>query len=39
MSEIINTIAAILEAIANFGAGSISNGIGYEPELPEEPRK
>ena len=39
MSEIINTITAILEAIANFGAGSISNGIGYEPELPEELRK
>ena len=39
MSEIISTIAAVLEAIANFGAGSISNGIGYEPELPEELRK
>lgn len=39
MSEIISTIAAILEAIANFGAGSISNGIGYEPKLPEELRK
>ena len=39
MSEVISTIAAILEAIANLGAGSISNGIGYEPELPEELRK
>lgn len=39
MSEIISTIAAILEAIANFGAGSASAGVGYEPELPEELRK
>lgn len=39
MSEIMNTIAAILEAIANFGAGMASAGIGYEPELPEELRK
>ncbi len=39
MSEIISTIAAILEAIANMGAGSISNGVAYEPELPEELRK
>ena len=39
MSEIINTITQILEAIANFGAGAVSHGIGYEPELPEELRK
>lgn len=39
MSEIISTIATILEAIANLGAGSVSNGIGYEPELPKELRK
>lgn len=39
MSELINAIASILETIANLGAGSISNGIGYEPELPEELRK
>ena len=39
MSELINAIASILETIANLGAGSISNGIGYEPELPAELRK
>ncbi len=39
MCEIISTIASILEAIANLGAGSVSMGIGYEPELPEELRK
>lgn len=39
MSEIISTIAAILEAIANFGAGTVSHGVAYEPELPEELRK
>ncbi len=39
MSGIINTIAAIIEAIANLGAGTVSIGIGYEPELPEELRK
>ena len=39
MSDIVSTIAAILEAIANFGAGTVSHGIGYEPELPEELRK
>lgn len=39
MSEIINTIASILEAVANFGAGAVSHGIGYEPQLPEELRK
>lgn len=39
MSEIISTIASILKTIANFGAGTVSHGIGYEPELPEELRK
>ena len=39
MNEFMNTIAAILEIIANFGAGAVSHGIGYEPELPEELRK
>ncbi len=34
-----NIIAAIIEAIANMGAGAASNGLGYEPELPEELRK
>lgn len=32
-------IASVLEAIANFGAGSASMGMAYEPELPEELRK
>lgn len=39
MNEFMNTIAAILEIIANFGAGAVSHGIGYEPELPEDLRK
>lgn len=39
MSGIINTIAAIIEAIANLGAGTVSIGIAYEPELPEELRR
>lgn len=39
MIEIISAIAAILEAVANFGAGMASAGVGYEPELPEELRK
>ena len=37
--EIISTIVGILEAIANFGAGSVSVGVAYEPELPEDLRK
>lgn len=32
-------IATIVEAIANFGAGAASAGLGYEPELPEELKK
>lgn len=32
-------IAAIIEAIANMGAGAASTGVGYEPVLPEELRK
>lgn len=39
MNRIIDTIAALIEAIANLGAGTISIGIAYEPELPEELRK
>ena len=39
MSEIMNAIAAILEAVANFGAGMTPAGVGYEPQLPEELRK
>ncbi len=39
MSSFINIIANILESIANFGAGTVSAGIGYEPKLPEELRK
>lgn len=32
-------ISAIIEAIANMGAGAASTGVGYEPILPEELRK
>ena len=39
MSEVISIIAGILEAIANSGAGSVSNGVAFDPELPKELRK
>lgn len=32
-------IASFIEAVANMGAGMVSNGTAYEPELPEELRK
>lgn len=28
--------ASIIEVIANMGAGAVSNGMAYEPELPKE---
>lgn len=39
MNSIWEAIAAMLEAIANLGAGCVSTGSAYEPELPEELRK
>ncbi len=39
MTNVWEAIAAMLEAIANFGAGVASAGAAYEPELPEELRK
>lgn len=36
MAELCNALAALLEKIANFGAGTVSQGMGYEPEVPEE---
>lgn len=34
-----SVFAMIIEAIANLGAGAVSTGIAYEPEVPEELRK
>lgn len=39
MNNVWEAIAALLEAIANLGAGAVSGGVAYEPELPEELRK
>lgn len=39
MTELWNSIASIIEAIANLGAGVASIGTGYEPEVPENLRK
>lgn len=39
MENLWSVLASIIEAIANLGAGAASNGMGYEPELPEELRK
>lgn len=39
MNNVWEAIAAILEKIANLGAGAASAGTAYEPELPEELRK
>ena len=32
-------VAKLIEAIAGFGAGAMSSGYSYEPEVPEELRK
>lgn len=29
-------MASLIEMVANFGAGAASNGLGYEPKLPEK---
>lgn len=39
MNGVWSLLASVVEALANLGAGMASTGIGYEPELPEEPRK
>lgn len=39
MKNVWEAIAAMLDAIANLGAGLVSTGLAYEPELPEELRK
>lgn len=36
MAELCSALAALLEKIAGFGAGAVSTGLGYEPEVPEE---
>lgn len=39
MSSFWNFISAIVESIANFGAGTMSMGLNYEPKMPEELKK
>ena len=36
MNEFWTAIAQLIETIANLGAGAASNGMGYEPTVPEE---
>ena len=36
MNEFWTAIAKLIETIANLGAGAASNGMGYEPTVPEE---
>lgn len=39
MTTLFTFLASIIEVIASAGAGVVSMGCGYEPELPEELRK
>lgn len=39
MTNVWTALAALIEAIANMGAGAASTGIGYEPDVPNEIRK
>ena len=39
MANLWSAIASFVEIFANFGAGTASVGVGYEPEVPEELRK
>ena len=39
MTSLWSAIASLIEAFANLGAGAMSNGTAYEPEVPEELRK
>lgn len=39
MMNIWMLITSFVEGVANFGAGMVSSGVGYEPEVPEELRK
>lgn len=36
MDAILAILAAVIEAIASYGAGAASLIAGYEPEIPEE---
>lgn len=36
MNEFWTAIAKLIETIANLGAGAASNGMSYEPTVPEE---
>ena len=39
MESVLDYIAAALEAIANYNAGTLSSGMAYEPEVPDALRK
>lgn len=39
MSKFWDLLSAMVEAIANFGAGTMSMGLNYEPKLPETLKK
>ncbi|NBI18064.1 cyclic lactone autoinducer peptide [Neglecta sp. X4] len=39
MTSLWSAIASLIETLANLGAGALSCGNAYEPEVPEELRK
>lgn len=39
MAGLWSAVASLIEAFANLGAGAMSNGAAYEPEVPEELKK
>lgn len=36
MGQILSMVAEFIESFAGVGAGFLSIGIGYQPEIPEE---
>ncbi len=39
MTDFWSLIASLIETIAGWGAGAASNGVAYEPKVPNELRK
>ena len=39
MKKVSSKVAEVVKAIAEFGAGSASMGLSYEPKVPAELRK
>ncbi len=39
MTSVWSALASIIQTLANLGAGMVSTGATYEPEVPEELRK